>query len=63
MPVPVPEVPVQPFIHASLARVRAEELDRRAAMRRRCATHTYAPPHVVERPRPLGPDTFDDSVW
>jgi hypothetical protein len=25
--------------------------------------HTYTLPHVVEIPRPVGPDTFDASVW
>jgi len=26
-------------------------------------SHTFAPPHVVELPRPVGPDAFDASVW
>jgi hypothetical protein len=25
--------------------------------------HTYTLPHVVEVPRPVGPDTFDETVW
>ena len=69
---------MQLFLNATLARARAAELDRRAARRRVALTprpprapapprpvegHTYAPPHVVELPRPIGPGTFDDSVW
>jgi hypothetical protein len=25
--------------------------------------HTYTLPHVIELPRPVGPSTFDASVW
>jgi hypothetical protein len=25
--------------------------------------HTYTLPHVIEQPRPVGPATFDPSIW
>jgi hypothetical protein len=52
--------PMHPSIQAELVRLKADEIARRTSIPRR---HEYSPPHVVETPRPVGPDTFDPSVW